>query len=235
MPLAAPSTDTTTDIQNRDDRNSALVDTSVFAAALAQLARIKDPTYKRLKYRMFLARNYLQSHDIPAHQHREAIHRILEHGGSSPEIKSIPVTPHPRIFNAAIESVKSFASAVRGQGSSSPVGPVNVAKDQAEAMSDTDFIAKLPEFVREYPAFVKAAYYARQFAFTYVTGTLLDDARRVGKTIHKLSLAQARLDHDYRINALHQAEDRQRWASYKESIGTKLSETTTYAVRYLSP
>lgn len=220
-----------TDMHNQDERKSALVATSVFSSALARVACIGDPKYKRLKYRMFLARNYLQSQNIPTHQQREAVHHILEHGGSSAEIRSIPVTPHPRIFTAAIESVKSFASTVRSGSSvqsGSSVGPVPVAKGQAETTSDIDFIAKLPEFMGEYPVFERAAIFARQFALDYIKGNVRDDARRIGKAIHKLCLEQARLDHDDRIKSIHQAQDRQRWDIYKEGIRTELTQARPY-------
>lgn len=232
MRLVALGTDTIIDMHNQDERKSALITTSVFASALARVACIGDPKYKRLKYRMFLARNYLRGQNIPTHQQREAVHHILEHGGSSAEIKSIPVTPHPRIFSAAIDSVKSFASTVRSgslvQGGSSSLGPVPVAKSQAETMSDIDFIANLRQLVEELPVFERAAMYARQFALDYIKGNVRDDARKIGKAIHKLCLEQARLDHDRRIKSVHQAQDRQRWDIYKESIRTELTQTPPY-------
>lgn len=225
--------DGTATLPTTDDRKPTF--TFVAAANLTsvftKISRIKDQKYLRLKHRIFLARNYLQSHDPPVHQQREIISHILEQGGESSEIKSIPVASHPRIFTAALESAKSLATAVKGSSAS----PTAVARNQASTMSDAHFIAHLPELVESYPVLGKAAHYARQFATTFITESLPDTARSATKEIHKLYLEHTRVHYQQRMEQLHGTEDRQRWAMFKDGIRTRLSQLTSYVTYWMIP
>lgn len=202
--------------------------TKAITSAFAKIRRLSAPDYNRLKYRIYLARNYLRTYNPPGDQLRTIVDNILEQGGKSTEIQSIPVA-HPRLFSAAMETVRSFASAVRGQTSApSAVGPVTVARNQAQDVSDRQFIAQLPAVVAEYPILRKAADDIRSLVFSTLQEGIHHYAAQAAREAHKLSLEQLHNEFQLRNEAAHRDEDQERWRLFKQSVNTCLASIGTY-------